>query len=85
MLYKQRELEVTAGCKNGKTAKALQGVPLDPLCADRSIPADEWAQVVSDADAFWDEIAAASPRSAKVVQAFKDYKANMEAAGYPYR
>ena len=50
-----------------------------------SIPADEWAQVVSDADAFWDEIAAASPRSAKVVQAFKDYKANMEAAGYPYR
>ena len=23
-------------------AKALQGVPLDPLCADRTVPADEW-------------------------------------------
>ncbi len=50
-----------------------------------SLPDEEWEQILSDSDAFWDEIAASSPRSAKVVQAFKDYKANMEKAGYPYR
>ncbi len=50
-----------------------------------SIPADEWAQVVADAEGFWDEIAGSSPRAGRVVQAFKDYAANMEAAGYPYR
>ena len=50
-----------------------------------SIPADEWAQVVADSEEFWDEIAASSPRSAKVVQAFKDYAATMTKAGYPYR
>ncbi|MCC5974486.1 MAG: C4-dicarboxylate ABC transporter [Rubellimicrobium sp.] len=50
-----------------------------------SLPAEEWAQVISDAEGFWDESAAASPRAGRVVQAFKDYSANMEAAGYPYR
>jgi TRAP-type mannitol/chloroaromatic compound transport system substrate-binding protein len=50
-----------------------------------SLPAEEWAKVVTDSSAFWDEIASASPRSAKVVQAFKDYAATMEKAGYPYR
>ena len=50
-----------------------------------SIPAEEWGQVVNDSEAFWDEIASASPRSAKVVQAFKDYAGVMKKAGYPYR
>jgi TRAP-type mannitol/chloroaromatic compound transport system substrate-binding protein len=50
-----------------------------------SIPPEEWAQVVTDAQGFWDEVAASSPRAARVVEAFKKYAANMEAAGYPYR
>jgi len=50
-----------------------------------SLPPAEWAQVIADSAGFWDEIAATSPRSAKVVQAFKDYAATMEKAGYPYR
>jgi TRAP-type C4-dicarboxylate transport system substrate-binding protein len=50
-----------------------------------AIPSEEWNQVVRDAAEFWDEVAASSERSAKVVQAFKDYAATMEAAGYPYR
>ena len=50
-----------------------------------SLPAEEWAQVIADSAGFWDEIAASSPRSARVVQAFKDYAATMEKAGYPYR
>lgn len=50
-----------------------------------SIPTEEWNQVVKDAVSFWDETSSASPRSARVVQAFKDYAATMEKAGYPYR
>lgn len=50
-----------------------------------SLPADEWAQVTADAAAFWDESAASSPRAGRVVSAFKNYAANMDAAGYPYR
>ena len=50
-----------------------------------SIPAEEWAQVIADFGEFWDEIAAESPRAAKVVEIFKQYAANQEAAGYPYR
>jgi hypothetical protein len=34
---------------------------------------------------FWDEIAAQSPRSAKVVAILKDYTATMQKAGPPYR
>ncbi len=50
-----------------------------------SLPAEEWAQVTADANEFWEEIAESSPRAGRVVQAFRDYTANMEAAGYPYR
>ena len=50
-----------------------------------SLPDNEWAQVISDANGFWDEVAASSPRSAKVVAAFKKYAETMEKAGYPYR
>ncbi|MEM1343842.1 MAG: C4-dicarboxylate ABC transporter, partial [Pseudomonadota bacterium] len=50
-----------------------------------SIPAEEWAQVVTDASEFWDDIAASSPRAARVVEVFKEYAAVQETAGYPYR
>ena len=50
-----------------------------------TIPANEWDQVVKDSEEFWDELAGISPRSAKVVQIFKDYSAVMKKAGVPYR
>ena len=50
-----------------------------------SLPANEWAGVVKDAEKFWDDVAASSPRSGKVVEAFKLYAETMEKAGYPYR
>jgi len=50
-----------------------------------SIPDEEWKQVQDEAQKFWDEIAKVSPRTAKVVQIFKDYNATMAKAGSPYR
>ncbi len=50
-----------------------------------SIPKDEWKVVEDAAIKYWDEIAAKSPRNAKVVQILKDYTKTMEAAGPPYR
>lgn len=50
-----------------------------------SIPPEEWATVVKDAEGFWDEIAAQGERPKKVVEIFKKYAATMEKAGYPYR
>jgi TRAP-type mannitol/chloroaromatic compound transport system substrate-binding protein len=50
-----------------------------------SIPDEEWATVEVEARKFWDEIAATSPRAAKVVQIFKDYNELMSKAGRPYR
>lgn len=49
------------------------------------IPKKEWDQVVHDSSEFWDELASISPRSARVVDAFKKYSAVMEKAGVPYR
>jgi hypothetical protein len=50
-----------------------------------TIPASEWKVVEDEALKFWDEIAAQSPRSAKVVDILKEYIRIMEAAGSPYR
>ncbi len=50
-----------------------------------TIPAEEWKKVEDEAPKFWDEIAAKSPRSAKVVQILKDYNETMRKAGPPYR
>jgi TRAP-type mannitol/chloroaromatic compound transport system substrate-binding protein len=50
-----------------------------------SIPDEEWAEVEAAALEFWDEIAQESPRSARIVQILKDYAADMEKAGPPYR
>ena len=49
------------------------------------IPKAEWDQVVKDSEEFWDEMAAESPRAARVIQIFKDYSAIMDKAGVPYR
>jgi len=50
-----------------------------------TIPEADWRKVEDEAAKFWDEIAAQSPRCAKVVQILKDYRATMEKAGPPYR
>ena len=50
-----------------------------------SIPDDEWAQVEAAAVKFWDEIAAESEVKAKVVEIFRQYNADMQKAGRPYR
>jgi TRAP-type mannitol/chloroaromatic compound transport system substrate-binding protein len=50
-----------------------------------SIPEEEWAVIEEAAIKFWDEVAAQSPRNAKVVGILKDYIATMEQAGPPYR
>ena len=50
-----------------------------------SIPDREWARVEAEARGFWDEVAAESPRNARVVKILRDYNAHMEKAGRPYR
>jgi hypothetical protein len=40
---------------------------------------------VDDSAEFWDELTSISPRTAKVVAAYKKYAAVMEKAGVPYR
>jgi TRAP-type mannitol/chloroaromatic compound transport system substrate-binding protein len=50
-----------------------------------TIPDNEWKKVEEEALKFWDEIAAKSPRSAKVIQILKEYNETMKAAGPPYR
>ena len=50
-----------------------------------TIPEEEWKTVEDEALKFWDEIAAETPRSAKVVQILKDYNETMRQAGPPYR
>ena len=50
-----------------------------------TIPETEWKSVEDEAEKFWDEIAATSPRCAKVVQILKDYRQAMQKAGPPYR
>ena len=50
-----------------------------------TIPSDEWAKVEAEAQKFWDEIAAKSPRTKKVVEIFRKYNETMQKAGPPYR
>lgn len=50
-----------------------------------TIPDEEWATVQKAAEKFWDEIAAESKTKAKVVEIFRQYNADMEKAGPPYR
>ena len=50
-----------------------------------SIPDAEWQTIENAAAAFWDEIAAQSPRNARVVEILKKYNADMLKAGPPYR
>ena len=50
-----------------------------------SIPDEEWAQVEAEAVRFWDEIAAETPRTARVVGILRAYQEAMGKAGRPYR
>jgi TRAP-type mannitol/chloroaromatic compound transport system substrate-binding protein len=50
-----------------------------------TIPDEEWKQVEAEALKFWDEVAAKSPRTAKVVNILKEYSQTMKDAGPPYR
>ena len=50
-----------------------------------SVPDEEWATVEAAARDFWDEIAAESPRNARVVRILREYNAAMDRAGRPYR
>ncbi len=50
-----------------------------------TIPQEEWKQVEDAAVEFWDEIAAQSPRNAKVVAILRKYNELMQKAGPPYR
>ncbi|MBW7923072.1 MAG: C4-dicarboxylate ABC transporter, partial [Rubellimicrobium sp.] len=50
-----------------------------------ALPPEEWNRVIEDGKEFWDEVAAESPRAARVVDIFKEYASDMEKAGYPYR
>jgi len=50
-----------------------------------TIPDAEWQKVEDEAFKFWDEIAAQSPRSAKIVGILKEYNEVMRKAGPPYR
>ncbi len=50
-----------------------------------TIPDAEWKTVENEAHKFWDEIAAKSPRNAKVVQILREYSETMDKAGPPYR
>jgi TRAP-type mannitol/chloroaromatic compound transport system substrate-binding protein len=50
-----------------------------------TIPAEEWQQVEDAAVEFWDEIAAQSPRNARVVAILREYNQLMSKAGPPYR
>ena len=50
-----------------------------------SIPDEEWGQVEAEAETFWEEIAAESDRTARVIEIFKEYARVMREAGKPYR
>lgn len=50
-----------------------------------TIPEAEWQKVEDEALKFWDEIAARSPRNARVVEILKKYADTMRKAGAPYR
>jgi len=65
----------------GEAKLRTQGTKLELT----TIPDEEWKTVEDEAMKFWDEIAAQSPRSARVVQILKDYRATMDKAGPPYR
>lgn len=49
------------------------------------IPAQEWEQVVSDAEEFWEDIAGQSDRNRRVVDTFRRYNSLMRDVGIPYR
>src|SRR3546814_12831808 len=50
-----------------------------------TIPAQEWDQVVKDAQGFWAELASISPRAARVIELLQKYNAPMAQDAVPSR
>jgi TRAP-type mannitol/chloroaromatic compound transport system substrate-binding protein len=50
-----------------------------------TIPESEWKTLEDEANKFWDEIAAKSERSKKIVDILRKYSETMRKAGPPYR
>jgi TRAP-type mannitol/chloroaromatic compound transport system substrate-binding protein len=65
----------------GEAALRVKGTKLELT----TIPEAEWATVEAAAMKFWDAIAAESKTKAKVIGILKQYNADMEKAGPPYR
>jgi len=65
----------------GEAALRVNGPKLELT----TIPDAEWDTVEAEAQVFWEEIAAESEVKRRVVDIFKQYNADMVAAGRPYR
>ena len=65
----------------GEASLRVQGTKMELT----TIPDAEWAQVEAAAVKFWDEVAAESKTKARVVSIIKQYNADMQKAGRPYR
>ncbi len=49
-----------------------------------SIPEDQWTGVEAQAAKYWDEFSKKSPRSERIIKAFKEYAEIRQKAGAPY-
>lgn len=56
-----------------------------PLFTLTSMSPEDWAKVLAGKEAEYDRIAAISPRCAEAIRIVRDYQAELEAAGPPYR
>ncbi len=74
-------VEELIGSGGGEARLRVHGEKMEQT----ALPPDEWNQVIEGGKEFWDEVAAESPRAARVVEIFKEYASDMEKAGYPYR
>ena len=58
---------------------------MDRKTSKEDLPHKDQSEIEAEAEKFWDEIAATSERSAKVVKILRDYREVMKKAGPPYR
>ncbi len=50
-----------------------------------SLPDEDWEKVVALRESIYDDLAATSDRSRRVIEIIRDYQAGLEKAGHPYR
>ena len=65
----------------GEAAQRLNGTKLELT----TIPEEEWSTVEAVAMQFWDEVAKESKTKARVIGILKQYNADMQKVGPPYR